>query len=484
METSRRCTLNHPPGQGLTNSIQSQAPNFARQNQRHNRRQNLAQHGYDDDYSHPFRVAAEAQHSLFQENDKQYGENINAEVAICRALADEVGAIEDVIPELRGILFASDGRNHDGSDNSGCFDDGASCSNADELSSRDFKRLGSLKMPGELAIFIDTLQTNNKTDSSPRRFSPRLAKTICNVLDTCEGSFGGGGDPLHCQLASAVMRLHQRLAAAQQDAFDCGVLLERCCVREAAQLRRGHLLAAAAAAGPRALMTLLIQNPEDLFLQERGWRSVGDLLAGGNETQVPALSGLSSPHSTENNSKDVDYGSGGGAAAESFGRFGACELVVPTMQRFGVLPLQATDAASVQAMISSFSTSPPFPFVHHRHQYEEDYQYGDATDGESKDGLDDCDFTSYQYAHNSGRDETYNCGNSLDNNEVEDANYYGEQSSGNSTEATIRALQGWCCRAIYLMAWDSISNHERLGSSGACEAVIMTLRNYSEDMEG
>ena len=82
METSRRCTLNHPPGQGLTNSTQSQAPNFARQNQRHNRRQNLAQHGYDDDYSHPFRVAAEAQHSLFQENDKQYGDNINAEVAI------------------------------------------------------------------------------------------------------------------------------------------------------------------------------------------------------------------------------------------------------------------------------------------------------------------------------------------------------------------------------------------------------------------
>ena len=64
-------------------------------------------------------------------------------------------AIEDVIPELRSILFAPDGRNHDGSDNSGYFDDGVSCSNADELSSRDFKRLGSLKMPGELAIFID-----------------------------------------------------------------------------------------------------------------------------------------------------------------------------------------------------------------------------------------------------------------------------------------------------------------------------------------
>jgi len=40
-----------------------------------------------------------------------------------------------------------------------------------------------------------------------------------------------------------------------------------------------------------------------------------------------------------------------------------------------------------------------------------------------------------------------------------------------------------CCRAVYLLANDIPENHQRMGSAGACEAVVQTLRNFQSERD-
>jgi len=68
---------------------------------------------------------------------------------------------------------------------------------------------------------------------------------------------------------------------------------------------KGFLVQAAISQGPRRVMDVVIQYPEDPVVQEQGWKAIGDLCSEQDD----------------------------GAAAAAFGRYGACELVVSTMQR-------------------------------------------------------------------------------------------------------------------------------------------------------
>ncbi len=261
-------------------------------------------------------------------------------------------------------------------------------------------------------------------------------------------------------LGAALHQLRRRLEKARVAAFQCGILLERRCRREARMLRRRELVDASAAAGPRALMELLIRYPADVVLQERGWRAVGDLLSGDSDAGGAGggggggRGGAGPPPSRS------------GAVAEKFGRFGACELVVPTMQRFGAMLASSARSANVATTkTTTMSSSSSAPLYHGLLERDE-------KSARSGDFFDDGGAAEHDEYGDEGGDESDS-----------DASDKDDEGGAQNLDAVSIALQGWCCRAIYLIAWDNEANHERLGGAGACEAVVMTLRNYGDDLD-